>query len=197
MELGERCCIAGCAFQVSHLYFVHSIFTEVDGTWIGSNTNAWELSNDDFTAWDNFLEYAINKALDYGVDSFAVLDHVASTISRNPNPAFTDSARVADLLLKYLEISDARQIPAALFEFVNDTLLSTYPPEPRNKITSSWLLRSLTRVVDACSAELVLSLFEIIQDGLSVWVSDSYSIFTLDEYEYEVIFLIIRLIRIG
>lgn len=153
---------------------------------MNSDSNAWELNNNDFTAWDDFLEYAINKALDYGVDSFAVLDHVACAISQNLNPAFADSARVADLLLKYLEIGDARQIPSSLLEFVNDTLLSTYPPEPRNKVTSSWLLRSLTRIIDACPAELALNLFETIQDGLSVWVSDSYTVFSLDEYEYEV-----------
>ena len=128
----------------------------------------------------------MNKALDYGVDSSTVLDQVACTLSQNPTPAFADSARIADLLLTHLEIGEARQIPGGLFDFANDTLLSTYPPEPRNKVTSSWLLRSLTRAIDACPAELALNLFETIQDGLSLWISDSYEVFTDREYEDEV-----------
>jgi hypothetical protein len=151
-----------------------------------SDTDAWDLDNDDFEVWDEFLKFAMNKALDYGVDCSTVLDQVATTVSQNPTPAFTDSARIADLLLTHLEISDARQVPSGLFDFVNDTLQSTYPPEPRNKVTSSWLLRSLTRIIDACPAELALNLFETIRDGISFWISDSYEVFTEREYEDEV-----------
>jgi len=132
----------------------------------------------------------VNKALDYGVDCSTVLDQVAFTISQNPTPAFEDSARIADLLLTHLDISDARQMPSGLFDFVNDTLHSTYPPEPRNKITSSWLLRSLTRAIDACPIEFALNLLETIQDGVSLWISDSYDVFTEQEYEDEVMSLI-------
>jgi hypothetical protein len=165
--------------------FIHSSSTSrTEGS--NSHVDAWDLDNDDFEVWDDFLRHAVDKALDYGVDSSTVLDHVASALSQNPTPAFTDSARIADLLLTHLEISDARQIPGGLFDFVNDTLLSTYPPEPRNKVTSSWLLRSLTRAIDACPAELALNLFETIQDGVSFWVSDSYEVFTDREYEDEV-----------
>lgn len=151
-----------------------------------SDTDAWDFDNDDFEVWDEFLQYATNKALDYGVDSSVVLDHVATIVAQNRTPAFTDSARVADLLLTHLEVNDTRQIPGVLFDFVNDTLHSTYPPEPRNKITSIWLLRSLTRAIDACPTELALSLFDTIQDGVSLWISDSYDVFTEQEYEDEV-----------
>lgn len=128
----------------------------------------------------------MNKALDYGVESSTVLDQVASTVSQNPSPAFTDSARIADLLLTHLEIAEARQVPTDLFEFINDILVSTYPPEPRNKVTSIWLLRSLTRVIGACPQELALQLFEIIRDGVAVWVTDSFSVFNREEYDDEV-----------
>jgi len=37
-----------------------------------------------------------------------------------------------------------------LLGFVNDTLMSTYPAEPRNKVASVWLIRAATRVVDMC-----------------------------------------------
>lgn len=151
-----------------------------------SDKNAWELSNESFKAWDNFLQFTINKALDCGIDSCLVLDHVASSVAQNVNPAFTDSARIADMLLTRLEINDTRQIPRGLFQFVNDTLLATYPPEPRNKVPSSWLLRTLTRVIDSCPKDLLLNLIGIIQDGVSVWVSDSYTVFDVEEYEDEV-----------
>ena len=85
-----------------------------------------------------------------------------------------------------MEIGEACQISGVLFDFANDTLLSTYPPEPRNKITSIWLLHSLTRTIDACPVELALNLFETIQDGLSLWISDLYEVFTDREYEDEV-----------
>jgi hypothetical protein len=140
--------------------------------------------------WDDFLGFAVNKALDYGVDCSTVLDQVAFTISRNPTPAFEDAARIADLLLTHLDISDARQMPSELFDFVNDVLHSTYPPEPRNKITSSWLLRSLTRAIDACPVEFALNLLEAVQDGVSLWISDSYRVFTEQEYEDEVMSMI-------
>lgn len=118
------------------------------------------------------------------MDSSVVLDLVASAVSQNPMPAFTDSARVADLLLTRLEMDETRQMPGGLFGFVNDTLLATYPPEPRNKVTSSWLLRSLTRTIDACPYELRKNLFDTIQDGISVWVTDAYLVFKKEE-EYE------------
>jgi hypothetical protein len=115
-----------------------------------------------------------------------VLDQVACILSQNPTPAFADSARIADLLPTHLEIGEARYISGGLFNFANDTLLSTYPPQPRNKITSIWLLCSLTCAIDACPAELALNLFETIQDGLSLWISDLYEVFTDREYEDEV-----------
>lgn len=34
---------------------------------VGSGMNAWNLNKNDFAVWDNFLEYPINKALDYDV----------------------------------------------------------------------------------------------------------------------------------
>lgn len=44
---------------------------------VGSDTDAWDCNYNDFVAWDDFFEYAINKALDYDTaNSFAVLDHV-------------------------------------------------------------------------------------------------------------------------
>lgn len=140
------------------------------------------MTNDEFDTWDNFLQHAVNKALDYGIDASTVLDRVAEIVSENPCPAYASSTRVADLLLTHLDMADARQLPSYIFDFVNDTLQSTYPPEPRNKVTSIWMIRSLIRVVDACPVELRLNLLETLQEGISLWISDEFHVFNEDEY---------------
>jgi hypothetical protein len=145
------------------------------------------MTNDEFETWDNFLQHAVNKALDYGVDASAVLDRVAEIVSENPCPAFASSTRVADLLLTHLDMADVRQLPSYIFDFVNDTLQSTYPPAPRNKVMSIWMVRSLIRVVDACPAELRLNLLETLQEGISLWISDEFRVFNEDEYTGDVL----------
>jgi hypothetical protein len=144
------------------------------------------LSNEDFDSWDEFLSQTMDKALDYGIDSIAVLDHIACAVSQNHNPTTTSSARVADLLMSHLDIADARQLPNSIFEFVNDTLQSCYPPEPRNMVHSTWMIRSLTRVFHACPNELVLNLVETVQDGMCTWISDEYRVLSQEEYVYDV-----------
>ena len=152
-----------------------------------SNRSAWELSNDEFGVWDGFLRHTMNKANDNGTDAMMVLDHVAGVISRSPCPAFASSTRVADLLLSHCEMGDIRELSTNVFELVNDTLLSTYPPEPRNLKPSMWLIASLTRAVDGCPVDLRLSLLEAIQDGVGAWLSDEYRVFTRDEYALDVL----------
>lgn len=151
-----------------------------------SDVNAWDMTNNDVEDWDAFLRIAMDKALDHGIDSVSVIDHVASAISLNDTPTLSSSTRIADLLLSHLEICEARQIPSDVLEFVNNTLVSTYPPEPRNKVTSMWLMRSLTRIIDACPQELYLNLFELIQEGLRIWIADEYEVFTAEEYSMDV-----------
>lgn len=152
-----------------------------------SNRSAWELSNDEFGVWDGLLRHTMNKANDNGTDAMAVLDHVASVVARSPCPAFASSTRVADLILSHCEMDDIRELPTNVFELVNDTLLSTYPPEPRNLKPSMWLIASLTRAVDSCPMGLRLSLLEATQDGVGAWLSDEYRVFTRDEYALDVL----------
>lgn len=116
-----------------------------------------------------------------------MLNHVASTVSDRANIAFADSARVADMLLGHFEVEGMREVPSELFEFINDTLRATYPPEPRNRVTSSWLLRTLTRVIEGCPAHLAMPMFEILQDGISIWISDAFNAYNMQEYEDEVV----------
>lgn len=143
------------------------------------------MTNDDLDEWDAFLRLTVDRALDgrEGVDSVTVIDRVAAAISSQNCPTSLSSTRVADLLLSHLDFSDARSAPSELFEFVNDTLISSYPPESRNKVPSTWLLRTLTRAMDACPNELQEELFETVQGGVSLWISDAHC--TLDRKEYE------------
>jgi len=119
LVLGGRRYLARRAVSVRVLLFDIKFAKLMD---LSSHTDVWDLDNSDFEVWDEFLGYAMNKAFDYGIDASTVLDHVASTLSQNPTPAFTDSDRIADLLLTRLEIGDARQIPGGLFglTFIGD-----------------------------------------------------------------------------
>lgn len=154
---------------------------------INSNRSAWEFSNDEFGVWDAFLRHTMNKANDNGMDAMVVLDHVATLVTRSPCPGSASSTRVADLLLSHCEMDDIRELPVNVFELVNDTLLSTYPPEPYNLKPSMWLIASLTRAVDTCPVDLRLSLLEATQDGICAWLSDEYRVFTRDEYTLDVL----------
>ncbi|KAF8551673.1 hypothetical protein OG21DRAFT_1498937 [Imleria badia] len=176
--------------------FVETWTADREASWEGAtillgvpfdNRSAWELSNDEFGVWDGFLRHTMNKANDNGTDAMVVLDHVASVVARSPCPAFASSTRVADLLLSHCEMDDIRELPSNVFELVNDTLLSTYPPEPRNLKPSMWLIASLTRAIDACPVDLRLNLLEATQDGVGAWLSDEYCVFTRDEYALDVL----------
>lgn len=151
-----------------------------------SDANTWDLSNEDFEAWEAFLRRSMDKALDFGIDSIAVLDHVADSIARDHSPTVACAARAADLLMFHLDMPDARQLPDAVLAFVNETLLSSYPPEPRNRMTAMWMLRSLTRVVDTCPAELALGLLEAVQEGVCAWVADEFKAVSPEEYASDV-----------
>ncbi|KAF8842180.1 hypothetical protein BDN67DRAFT_995787 [Paxillus ammoniavirescens] len=187
-EPGVQSLVWGC--------FIETWKVDTEGSWEGATIllgipfgkgGAWELSNDEFGTWDCFLKHAMNKANDSGVDEISVLDHVAEQVAQSPCPAFASSIRVADLILSHCEMGDARQLPCNIFDFVNDTLLSTYPPEPRNLKPCMWLIASLTRVVDACPVDFRLNLLEMIQDGVSTWLSDEYRVFTQEEYALDVL----------
>jgi hypothetical protein len=79
-----------------------------------------------------------------------VLDHLAGTIASTCISTGVSATRTAELLLSHLETPpDA----PALLGFVNDTFVSTYPPEPQNKVVLMWLIRTATRVVDTCPVE--------------------------------------------
>ncbi|KIN99598.1 hypothetical protein M404DRAFT_1004540 [Pisolithus tinctorius Marx 270] len=176
--------------------FVEKWREDAESSWEGAvvllgvpfdKSYAWELNNEDFNIWDGFLRDAMDQARDGGLDAMTLLDHVAEDLARVPGPAQASFTRIADLLLTHFEIGDVRQIPANVFDFVNDTLLSTYPPEPRNLKPCTWLLATLTRIIDGCPVDRILDLLQTIQDGVSIWVADDRSVFSEDEYIYDVL----------
>lgn len=149
--------------------------------------SAWEITGDDVDAWDALLRGAISKAFDYGVDSVSVIDQVAARICSTKSLTFTSATRVADLLLSHLDFNEAREIPMDVLGLTNDSLLAAYPPESDDKVTALWLIRSLTRIIDACPAELALNLFELVQEGLSVWIADEFEAFSAEEYALDIL----------
>ncbi|KAI0826909.1 hypothetical protein BC628DRAFT_230054 [Trametes gibbosa] len=147
----------------------------------------WELASEDLGAWDGFLKRAIDAALDCGIDAAALLDHIAGAIVVSKEPGATSSVRVADLLLSNLEVSEAREVPGKLFEFVCHTLNAAYPPTPRHKVMCLWLIRSLTRTIDACPRELCFPALQWLSEGLCTWIADERDICTADEYSSDIL----------
>ncbi|KAF8171986.1 hypothetical protein K438DRAFT_186713 [Mycena galopus ATCC 62051] len=148
---------------------------------------SWELSDSDYEHWEAFLGHGIDKALDYGLDAVGVLDHVASAIVKEHNPTSTTVSRFVEALLENLEKEDMRELPESLFELVNDTLRSSYPPAPRNKQHALWTLRSLQRIIENCPLELVGDMLRLIEDGLCTWLSDEHQALNQEEYDYDAV----------
>ena len=148
-----------------------------------SDKNGWEMSSEDLDAWDATLQVCLARVLDDGADAARVLDHLAGTIASTHIPTGPSATRAAELLLGHLETPP--EAPA-LLGFVNDTFVSTYPPEPQNKVASMWLLRAATRVVDTCPVSNLCEVVGALQEGLSVWIADQYQVFTMEEYTFDV-----------
>ncbi|KAJ7245025.1 hypothetical protein B0H12DRAFT_1128328 [Mycena haematopus] len=148
---------------------------------------SWEPSDSDYEHWEAFLGHAIDRGLDYGLDTVGVLDHVASVIVKEHNPTSTTASRIVESLLENLEKEDMRELPESLFELVNDTLRSSYPPAPRNKQHALWTLRALQRTIENCPLELVVDILRLIEDGLYTWLSDEHQALSQEDYDYDAV----------
>jgi hypothetical protein len=148
-----------------------------------SDKNGWEMGSEDLDAWDASLQVCIAHVLDDGADATRVLDHLAGTIASTHIPTGLSATRAAELMLGHLETPpDA----PALLGFANDTLVSTYPPEPQNKVASMWLIRAATRVVDTCPVNKLGEVLGSLLEGMCVWIADQYRVFTVEEYVFDV-----------
>ncbi|EIW59256.1 uncharacterized protein TRAVEDRAFT_166567 [Trametes versicolor FP-101664 SS1] len=150
-------------------------------------TSGWELASEDLIAWEAFLKRSIDAALDCGVDAPALIDHIAGAIAAGQAPGEASSVRVADLLLSNFEVAEAREVPSELLDFTSDTLHAAYPPAPRHKVMCMWLIRSLTRVIDACPHELCFSALQLLLEGLCTWIADDFDVCTADEYSSDIL----------
>ena len=148
--------------------------------------DSWEMSDDDLNVWESILGSCMNKALDEGVESVRVIEYISGLISSTHIPTSTSSTRVVDVLLSHLDVTEISEVPCALLELVNDTLQSTYPPEPRNKMTSLWLIRTVTRLVETCPVKLLYRTLCALQDGAIIWIADAYDVFYDDVYSFDV-----------
>ncbi|KAF8490777.1 hypothetical protein F5888DRAFT_1620590 [Russula emetica] len=149
-----------------------------------ADKNGWEMGSEDLDAWDATLQVCLARVLDDGADAARVLDHLAGTIASTHIPTGASALRAAELMLGHLETPpDA----PALLGFANDTLVSTYPPEPQNKVASMWLIRTATRVVDTCPVNKLCEVVGSVQEGLCVWIADQYRVFTAEEYAFDVV----------
>ena len=153
--------------------------------------SGWDMGNEELDVWDGFLRRAIDLALDHGIDATTLIDQIAGVIATNHSPSSTSAVRVADLLLSNVEITEARQVPTEVIEFANDTLNAAYPPAPRHKMMCMWLIRTLTRVIDACPLELYMSMLELLVDGLRTWLADDFEVCSEEEYSADVRTLIL------
>jgi len=122
------------------------------------------------------------------MDSCQVLDRVADHINRNQTPGLhpATSTRLIDSVFSNIEAEDMRDVPARVLKLVADTLSATYPPEPRNKQFSMWMLRSLTAFIEHCPTELCLRVLQTLEDGICSWLSDDAELFSEHEFNYDV-----------
>ncbi|KAI1794358.1 hypothetical protein LXA43DRAFT_1179542 [Ganoderma leucocontextum] len=149
--------------------------------------SCWDMASEDIDVWDVFLRRAIDAALDHGIDATTLVDQIAGVIATNHSPSTPSAVRGADLLLSNVEIADAHQVPMEVLEFMNHTLNSAYLPVPRRKVMRMWLVRSLTRVIDACPQELCFSMLELLVDGLRAWIGDDFQVCTEEEYAADIL----------
>ena len=155
---------------------------------LSSDRHTWNICSDDYSLWEELLNYTTNKALDHGVDSSVILDSLADFVScfQTPGASPTSSIRLVDNLLSHLETSEMRDIPQNLLELVSDTMRATYPPEPRNKGIAMWLVRSLMGVVENCPVEFCLSMLQTVKESLCLWFADECGAWTEDHLTYDV-----------
>ncbi|KAG7442975.1 uncharacterized protein BT62DRAFT_972705 [Guyanagaster necrorhizus] len=176
-------------------------FTNVwhhEGTWEGIivllnvpflREHVWDLTDDDFREWESLLGIGVEKAFDYGMDASEFIDSVAANVSQSLDPTFTSATRITDAVISRVDMADVRQIPTSLVDLVSETLRMSYPPEPSNMTTSFWMVRSLVRMLETCPPELISNVLSILQEGLSLWISDEFKAFKLSDYSGDILSL--------
>ena len=100
--------------------------------------------------------------------------------------------RIVDLIVSKLGTANLKETSA--LKLANRTLVSAYTAPPETVITT-WLIRSLTRIVEESPTSLAPSVLDQVQEGLSLWFADEGLVFSTEEYEYDVRYNFISFIR--
>lgn len=137
--------------------------------------------------WKNLLQHTVGSARQgMRLDSACVLDEVASVLMDYCKCPIAPSTRVADLILSSVDFAEAKSLPDSILDFVNDTLVSTYPVSSTDAVPSLWLMRSLTRILDTCPLDMLLDVLKGMKRGLCTWISDHRKTLTLDDWSMDV-----------
>lgn len=143
----------------------------------------WALSGDDIRVWEILFTYTLDKALDNGAEPGSVLEEVAATILEHHTPAWTSATRIVDLIVSKLGAANLKETSA--IKLANQALISAYSA-PQDTVITTWLIRSVTRVVEESPTSITPYVLDQIQDGLSLWFADESSVFSVEEYEFDV-----------
>ena len=127
--------------------------------------------------------YTLDKALDNGAEPGSILEEIAATVYEHHIPTWTSATRIVDLIICKLGIMNLKETSA--LKLANQTLVSAYSA-PRDTIVTTWLIRSLTRIVEESPSSLVPRVLDQVQEGLSLWFADENSVFSAEEYEFDV-----------
>ncbi|KAF9071210.1 hypothetical protein BDP27DRAFT_1446478 [Rhodocollybia butyracea] len=187
--------------------FVHSWQESKGNTWDGLLSllttpfcceSVWDLNTEELSTWERFLTYIVNRGLDYGMDAIGVVNSIAERLQQKCNPTFTSLARIADMLMTHVEeaFKDLTVLPDSLVDFIADTLNQSYPPSPSTKYHSTWMIRTLSHLLEACPDDLCLDLLESLQESAVLWISDERSAL-VDTYDEIITFYENLLMRLG
>ena len=143
----------------------------------------WTFSGEDIKVWEQLFTYTLDKALDNGADPGSVLEEIAATVHEHHTPTWTSATRIVDLIVSKLGPTNLKETSA--LKLANKTLISAYPAS-RDTVIAAWLIRSVTRIVEESSTPLAPYVLDQIQDGLSLWFADESTVFSAEEYEFDV-----------
>jgi len=143
----------------------------------------WTFSGEDVRVWEQLLTYTLDKALDNGAEPGSILEEIAATLHEHHTPTWTSATRIVDLIVSKLGTTDLEETSA--LKLANQTLISAYSA-PRDTVITTWLIRSLTRIVEESPTSLSPCVLDQVQGGLSLWFADENSVFSVGEYEFDV-----------
>ena len=125
----------------------------------------------------------MDQALDNGAEPSSILEEIAATVHEHHTPTWASATRIVDLIVSKLSVTNLEETSA--LKLANQTLISAYSI-PRETVITTWLIRSVTRIVEESPASLAPYVLDQVQEGLGLWFADESSVFSVEEYEFDV-----------